>query len=189
MPHIAHPAIRNRGTFGGSCALADPAAELPACAIALGATFVVAGRKGERRVAARDFFRGLYATALKAGELLVAAEFPLPEPGYASAFGELARRHGDYAMVGVAVHGSTQGRKFLDMRVVFFGVGDRPQRAAQFERALDGRPAEAKSIEGALGKLDADLSPRADLHGSAATKRHLAKVLAGRVLKQLMEKP
>ena len=185
MPHIAHPAIRNRGTFGGSCALADPAAELPACALALGASFIVAGRKGERRVAAEDFFKGLYATALKSGELLVAAEFPLAKPGYASAFGELARRHGDYAMVGVAAHGSAQGKKFSDLRVVFFGVGDRPQRAAQFERALDGQPAAAKTIDAALQKLDADLSPRADLHGSAATKLHLAKVLAGRVLKTM----
>jgi len=185
MPHIAHPAIRNRGTFGGSCALADPAAELPACALALGASFIVAGRKGERRVAAEDFFKGLYATALKSGELLVAAEFPLAKPGYASAFGELARRHGDYAMVGVAAHGSSQGKKFSDMRVVFFGVGDRPQRAAQFERALDGQPAAAKTIDAALPKLDADLSPRADLHGSTATKLHLAKVLAGRVLKTM----
>ena len=182
MPHIAHPAIRNRGTFGGSCALADPAAELPACAIALGATFIVAGRKGERRVTAQDFFRGLYATALKAGELLVATEFPRAKPGYASAFGELARRHGDYAMVGVAAHGSTQGGKFSDMRVAFFGVGDRPARAAQFERALEGKPSAAATIEGALAKLDADLDPRADLHASAAMKRHLAKVLAGRVL-------
>src|SRR5258705_250215 len=167
MPHVAHPAIRNRGTFGGSCALADPAAELPACAIALGAILVVASQKGERRIAAGDFFKGLYATALKAGELLVAAEFPLPKPGYAFAFGELARRHGDYAMVGVAAHGSTQGGKFSDMRVVFFGIADRPQRAAQFERALDGRPAAAKTIASALVKLDADLSPRADFHGSA----------------------
>ena len=182
MPHIAHPAIRNRGTFGGSCALADPAAELPACAIALGATFIVAGRKGERRVTAQDFFRGLYATALKAGELLVATEFPRAKPGYASAFGELARRHGDYAMVGVAAHGSTLGGKFSDMRVAFFGVGDRPARAAQFERALECKPAAAATIEGALAKLDADLDPRADLHASAAMKRHLAKVLAGRVL-------
>ena len=185
MPHIAHPAIRNRGTFGGSCALGDPAAELPACAIALGATFIVAGMKGERRIPAQDFFKGLYATALKAGELLVAAEFPLPKPGYASAFGELARRHGDYAMVGVAAHGSTQGKKFLDMRVVFFGVADRPQRAAQLERALDSQPATAKAIAAALAGLDADLSPRADFHGSAATKLHLAKVLAGRVLRQM----
>src|SRR5438552_10990126 len=185
MPHIAHPAIRNRGTFGGSCALGDPAAELPACALALGATFIAAGKKGERRIAAQDFFKGLYATALKAGELLVAAEFPLPKPGYASAFGELARRHGDYAMVGVAAHGSTRGGKFADMRVVFFGVADRPQRAARLERALEGQPAGAKAIAAALAGLDADLAPRADLHGSAATKLHLAKVLAGRVLKQI----
>jgi aerobic carbon-monoxide dehydrogenase medium subunit len=185
MPHIAHPAIRNRGTFGGSCALADPAAELPSCALALGATFIAAGKKGERRIAAQDFFKGLYATALKAGELLIAAEFPLAKPGYASAFGELARRLGDYAMVGVAAHGSTLGKKFSDMHVVFFGVADRPQRAAQFERALDGQAAAAKAIDVALPKLDADLSPRADFHGSAATKLHLAKVLAGRVLRQM----
>ena len=185
MPHIAHPAIRNRGTFGGSCALADPAAELPACAIALGATFVVAGKKGERRIPAQDFFRGLYATALKTGEILVAAEFPRGKPGYASAFGELARRHGDYAMVGVAAHGSTQGGKFSDMRVAFFGVGDRPARAAQFERALEGKPAAAATIEGALARLDIDLDPRADLHASAAMKWHLSKVLVGRVLRQM----
>ena len=183
VPHIAHPAIRNRGTFGGSCALADPAAELPACAIALGATFVVAGKKGERRVAAEDFFKGLYATALKAGELLLAAEFPLPKPGYASAFGELARRHGDYAMVGVSAHGSKKGGKFSDMRIAFFGVGDKAQRAAGLEKALEGQ----SDVAGALAKLDGDLDPRADLHASAAMKLHLAKVLAGRVLRQLTE--
>jgi carbon-monoxide dehydrogenase medium subunit len=169
MPHIAHPAIRNRGTFGGSCALADPAAELPACALALGATFVLAGKKGERRVAAEDFFKGLYATALKSGELLVAAEFPLPKPGYASAFGELARRHGDYAMVGVAAHGSKK-----ELRVAFFGVGDRPKLV------------EAESVDSVLSKLDTEIEPRADLHASAAMKLHLAKVLAGRVLKELL---
>src|SRR5256885_17002543 len=86
MPHIAHPAIRNRGTFGGSCALGDPAAELPACALALGATFVVAASKGERRIAAEDFFEAPYATALKPGELLLAAAVPLPKAGYVSAF-------------------------------------------------------------------------------------------------------
>ena len=168
MPHVAHPAIRNRGTFGGSCALADPAAELPACALVLSATFLIAGKKGERRVAAEDFFKGLYATALKAGELLVAAEFPLPRPGCKSAFGELARRHGDYAMVGVAAHGSAKS-----VRAAFFGVGDRPV-------AL-----EAENVGGILSKLDTDLEPRGDLHASAAMKLHLAKVLAGRVLGEL----
>jgi len=167
MPHIAHPAIRNRGTFGGSCALGDPAAELPACALALGATFVVAGKKGERRVAAEDFFKGLYATALKPGELLVAAEFPPPKPGDTSAFGELARRHGDYAMVGVAAHRSRKS-----VRAAFFGVGDRPELL------------EGDTVEGVLSKVS-DLDPRADLHASAAMKLHLAKVLAGRVLGEL----
>src|SRR5437660_11593767 len=169
MPYVAHPAIRNRGTFGGSCALGDPAAELPACTLALGATFVVAGKKGERRIAAQDFFKGLYATALKPGELLVAAEFPLPKPGYASAFGELARRHGDYAMVGGAAPGSGKS-----VRAAFFGVGDRPEVF------------EADTVEGLLSKVETDLESRADLHASAATKLRLAKVLAGRVLKQLI---
>jgi aerobic carbon-monoxide dehydrogenase medium subunit len=181
MPHVAHPAIRNRGTFGGSCALADPAAELPACAIALAATFVIAGKKGERRVPAQDFFKGLYATALKAGELLVAAEFPLAKPDYASAFGELARRHGDYAVVGLAAHGCVREGKFSDLRAVFFGIDDRPMRSGNFERALEGQTAAA--VDGALDALD--LAPRADLYSSAATKLHLAKVLAGRVLKEL----
>jgi carbon-monoxide dehydrogenase medium subunit len=168
VPYIAHPAIRNRGTFGGSCALADPAAELPACALALGATFVVAGKKGERRVPAEDFFKGLYATALKAGELLVAAEFPLLKPGETCAFGELARRHGDYAMVGLAAQASKKG-----LRAAFFGVGDRPEII------------EAEGIEGVLSKIGTALDPRADLHASAETKLHLAKVLARRVLAQL----
>src|SRR5882672_8324599 len=168
MPHVAHPAIRNRGTFGGSCALADPAAELPACAIALAAIFVVASKKGERCIAAQDFFKGLYATALKAGELLVAAEFPLPKPGDACAFGELARRHGDYAMVGLAAQASKKG-----LRAVFFGVGDRPELI------------EAEAADAVISKVGTALDPRADLHASAETKLHLAKVLAGRVLAQL----
>jgi aerobic carbon-monoxide dehydrogenase medium subunit len=120
LPHIAHPAVRNRGTLGGSLALADPAAELPACCIALDATIVATSRKGERRIAARDFFRGVYETALAPGEILVAVEFPLPRPGARSAFAELSRRHGDYALAGVAAH--EDGER----RLVFFGVADRP---------------------------------------------------------------
>ncbi len=182
IAHVAHPAVRNRGTFGGSCALADPAAELPACALALGASFVVAGPGGERRVPAAEFFTGLYATALDPEELLLAAEFPLPAPGTVSAFGELARRHGDYAIVGVAAHALERGGALHDARIVFFGVEDKPVRAAKLERALEGRPADERTIAGALEELEADLAPRGDLHASAPTKRHLAQVLAGRVL-------
>lgn len=181
MPHVAHAAIRTRGTFGGSCALADPAAELPACALALGATFVVAGTRAERRVSAADFFRGLYATALAPGEILVAAEFPLPAAGYACAFGELARRRGDYAMVGIAAHGSVAGGRFTDLRIVFFGIAERPLRAGALERALEGRGPSA--IDAAAAALEVEA--RGDLQASAATKQHLARVLAGRVLKEL----
>src|SRR2546428_1307842 len=102
MPHVAHPAIRNRGTFGGSLAFADPAAELPACAVALGARLLLESARGRRAVEAKDFFRGLYSTALAADEILVAAEIPVAKPGARYEFAELARRKGDYALIGVA---------------------------------------------------------------------------------------
>ena len=102
MPHVAHVAVRNRGTFGGSIALADPAAEMPACALALGATFVVAERRRRREIAAADYFKGLYETARRPDELLVEALIPVQRPGFVSVFMELARRHGDFAIAGVA---------------------------------------------------------------------------------------
>ena len=98
VPHIGHPAIRNRGTLGGSLALADPAAELPACAVALGAVVELASRRGRRHVPAAEFFQGLYRTALAPGEIVAAAEFPVPGPGACAAFLELARRRGDFAL-------------------------------------------------------------------------------------------
>ena len=104
MRHVAHPAIRNRGTIGGNLAHADPASELPACMVALGATLVLRGQDGERRVSAGDFFTGLYETALAPGELLVAVEIPALNAGERTGFLELARRHGDYALAGLAAH-------------------------------------------------------------------------------------
>ncbi len=183
--HIAHPAIRNRGTFGGSCALADPAAELPACALALGAKLVLRGARGERRVAAGEFFRGLYETALEAGELLVAAEFPLPGPASASAFGELARRHGDYALVGLAAYAQRDGPALRDVRLAFFGVADRPVLAARAAAVLEGRRVDEATLARAVAALD--LEPRGDLHASAATRRRLAGVLLERVVKELAQ--
>ena len=167
---IAHPAIRNRGTLGGSLALADPAAEYPACAIALGATLVIHGKNGERRVAAADFFQGLFETDLKPHEILAAAEFPR---GGESSFQELARRHGDYASVGLAAH-----RRDSDLRLAFFGVGTKP--------VLGKHAAEAakRSITAAQEALARDLDPPADLYHSGATKLHLARVLLGRALAQ-----
>ncbi len=152
VPHVAHPAIRNRGTIGGSLALADPAAEYPACAVALQATLVLQSKSGQRKVAAEKFFQGLFQTDLKPGEVLVAAEFPAQKSTDRSAFLEFARRHGDYAIIGLAAHND---------RYVFFGVGAKPC-------LLKGKDE--------LGKLE----PSPDLYHSAATKRHLAGVLIER---------
>jgi aerobic carbon-monoxide dehydrogenase medium subunit len=184
MPQIAHPAIRNRGTFGGSCALADPAAELPACCVALGAEFRIAGAKGERSVPADKFFAGVYSTALAPGELLLGAQFPARQPGYVSRFLELTRRHGDYAMVGAATHGKLENGRLSDLRFVYFAVGDRPTRAIALARAVEGKPLDGATIDSAVAALGKDLDPPADLHASSALKRHLAGVIARRVLNE-----
>ncbi|MBM3539598.1 MAG: xanthine dehydrogenase family protein subunit M [Alphaproteobacteria bacterium] len=188
VTHIGHAAIRNRGTLGGSLAFADPAAELPACAVALGATLVVASRASQRRVGATDFFKGLYATDLRPGEVLTAAEFPLPPPGYRSRFAELARRHGDYAMVGLAAHGRVSGENLSDLRLVFFGVGTRPMAAAAAARVLESQPVTSAGLAGAAAALARDLDPPDDLNGSGTTKLHLAGVLLGRVVAALIAK-
>ena len=167
VPHIAHPAIRNRGTIGGSLALADPAAEYPACALALDATIVVAGKKGERRIKASDFFKGLFETDLKPGELLTAVEFKAQKKDERSAFLEIARRQGDYATIGLAAFASN-GTKHL----AYFGAGDRAVLAAN--------AAKAKDLDSAKAALANDLQPPADLYHSSATKLHLARVLLER---------
>jgi len=172
VPHIAHPAIRNRGTIGGSLALADPAAEYPACVLALDATLVATGRKGERRIKAADFFTGLFETALKDGELLTAIEFKAQKKDEKCAFLELARRHGDYAIVGLAAFASN-GTK----RLAYFGAADRA--------VLAPNAAKAKDLESAKAALDKDLQPPADLYHASQTKLHLAKVLLERAWTRL----
>jgi len=160
VPHVAHAAIRNRGTLGGSLALADPAAEYPACAVALEAVFVLKNKTAERRVKASAFFKGLFETDLKPGELLMAAEFPIATKSDRSVFLELARRHGDYAIVGLAAHND---------RFVFLGAGDRPVLFSF-----------RKNLEEAKQTLKKDLKPPSDLYNDSATKLHLAGVLLER---------
>ncbi len=184
--HVAHVAIRNVGTLGGSLALADPAAEYPACALALDATLVIGGAGGERRVAARDFFRALYSTALGPGELLLAAEFPLLEPGYRSAFVELARRHGDYAIVGVAAHARIDRGTVSDLRLAYLGVGATPVRAHRAAASIEGKAYGPQTVAATQAALGDDLDPSPDLYHSAATKLHLARALTGRALAALM---
>jgi carbon-monoxide dehydrogenase medium subunit len=184
MPHIAHAAIRNRGTFGGSIAFADPAAELPACAVALGARFELRSTGATRTVAADDFFHGLYDTELAPGEMLTAVEIPVIAPGYRSAFMELARRHGDYAMVGIAVHARLADGVIGDARLVYFAAGERPVVGRAAAAAIDGKAPSEATFEAAAAALDGDLDPPSDLNADPATRLHLARVLTRRALAQ-----
>jgi carbon-monoxide dehydrogenase medium subunit len=185
VPHIGHSAIRVRGTVGGSLALADPAAELPACAVALGATIRVAGRAGRRDIAAAEFFRGIYTTALLPGEIVIELAVPRAAAGWRWGFEELARRHGDFALAGLAAGARVEAGAVADARLVFFGVGTKPVRAHRAEQALSGRRAEPAALDAAARALDAELDPPADIHGSAALRRHLARVLLVRVVRRL----
>jgi carbon-monoxide dehydrogenase medium subunit len=185
MPHIAHQAIRNRGTFGGSIAFADPAAELPAVSRAVGADFILQGRNGTRTVAANDFFLGLFETAREPEEILVAAEIPAIPANEVTAFTELARRHGDYAIIGVAAQGSADGGSFSNMRLAFFGAGDRPILAQAANAALEGQSYSDATVAAAQEALGADLDPMDDLNGPPEMKMHLARVVTARVLAEL----
>jgi aerobic carbon-monoxide dehydrogenase medium subunit len=184
MPHIGHPAIRNRGTIGGSIAFADPAAELPACLLALDGAIDVAGPQGTRTIRADDFFKGLFETALAPRDVLTAIRVPAANANTRTGFAELARRHGDYAMVGVAACAQAGGGGLGDVRLAYFGVGATPMRARQAETALAGG-----DVDAAVTALNTDLNPPDDVQASGAAKRHLAGVLLRRVARELMEPP
>ena len=184
--HVAHPAIRNRGTIGGSLAHADPASELPACVIALDATIVVRGPRGERRIAAEDFFVGIYETALSADELLTAIEVPLQPAHSAHYFCEFARRHGDYAIVGLAAQAVVNNQRFADFRPVFFGVGDTAERV-EVPALLD-TEVTRETLHAALQALEQALDPPEDQQASRAMRLHLAKVLLARCVAGLLSR-
>jgi carbon-monoxide dehydrogenase medium subunit len=180
MPHIGHAAIRNRGTLGGSIAFADPAAELPACLMALDGEVEATGPKGKRTIKAADFFTGLFETALGPQEILTAIRLPAATKDTRVGFAELARRHGDYAIVGLAASARGDGKGLKDVRLSFFGAGDTPSRARKAETAL-----ESGDVDAAIAALD--LQPHDDVQATGAVKKHLAGVLLRRVAKQLME--
>jgi carbon-monoxide dehydrogenase medium subunit len=180
LPHIGHVAIRNRGTIGGSIAYADPAAELPACLLALGGEAVATGPSGKRTIHAADFFKGLFETALKPDEVLTALRVPAATGATRVGFAELARRHGDYAIIGLAGSARAEGKGLADVRLACFGVGATPVRAKKAEAALAGG-----NIDDAVAALDLD--PPDDLQATAKVKKHLAGVLLRRVAGQLLE--
>ncbi len=176
IPLIAHAAIRNRGTIGGNLAYADPASELPACLVALEATVIAAGPAGERRIPAEDFFVGVFETALKDDEIIVAVDVPRAAPGEVSAIDEVARRSGDYAMAGLCLRLLRDGSAIRSARVVGFGVGETPVLCRRASSALV-----SGGVEAAVAALGEDLDPAGDLQASPAMKRHLAKVLLRRL--------
>jgi len=186
MPHVGHRAIRTRGTVGGSVALADPAAELPACLVALGAIVRVTGRRSRRDILAQRFFRGIYTTDLAPGEIVTAVVVPPIAPGWRSRFDELARRHGDFALVGLAAHCRVEGGAIMEARLAFCGVGTTPVRASRAEAALSGRRPDPDVVAEAGRSLDADLDPPGDVHASPALRRHLARVLLSRTVAALI---
>jgi aerobic carbon-monoxide dehydrogenase medium subunit len=185
IAHVAHPAIRNRGTLGGSLAHADPASELPACMVALNATIVVSGQAGDRRVPAEDFFQGIYETDLSPQELLTAVELPVARKNSAHYFHEFARRHGDYAIAGLAAQAMVQGDAFDELRLVFFAVGDRPVLAKAANRLVK-TAITAEALSEASTALGQELAPEGDQQASAAMRRHLAKVLMARCVSALL---
>ncbi|HEY6702281.1 MAG TPA: xanthine dehydrogenase family protein subunit M [Pseudolabrys sp.] len=180
MPHIGHPAIRNRGSFGGSIAFADPAAELPACLLALGGEVEIASTKGKRKVKADAFFKGLFETAVRPHEIVTAIRIPVADKYTRVGFAELARRHGDYAIVGLAASARANGKGLADVRLAYFGVGDTPIRVKKAEAELT-----AGNIDAAVSALD--LEPHDDVQATAKVKKHLAGVLLRRVATQLLE--
>jgi aerobic carbon-monoxide dehydrogenase medium subunit len=190
MPHIAHPAIRNRGTIGGSLAHADPAAELPAVALALNARLMVSSTSGVREVPANEFFVGLFTTAVQPGELLTGIRIPPPPARSGFAFQEISRRHGDFALVGVAgaVQLDENGR-CADARIALLSVGDRPMLAGQASKVLVGQPPSAESVRAAAdAAATQDIDPSSDIHASARYRRQLANVLTRRVLERAFER-
>jgi carbon-monoxide dehydrogenase medium subunit len=181
-PHIAHRAIRNSGTWGGSIAYADPAAEWPTCFLALGGTVIAQGPQGERRIAADDFFTGLYSTALKPDELLIACEIPLAQTEHWFGFSELARRHGDYAIVGMAATARREGAVLRDLRIALLGLDATPLRARKTEALLEGLTLDAALVADAVACLRQEVDPLPDLTNAPDTKRHLIGVLLQRML-------
>ena len=182
MPHVAHVAVRNRGTIGGSVALADPAAEMPACILALSATLVVQSSSGKREIPAEDFFHGLYETARNDKELLTEIRVPFQKKENVSVFLELARRHRDFAIAGIAAYGKVSGKTVDNMRLVYFASEDKPTMGTKAISALNGKTWSDETKEVVKTALESDLDPMANLHGSAAMKLHLQKVLTGRAI-------
>jgi carbon-monoxide dehydrogenase medium subunit len=189
VPFIAHPQIRNRGTIGGSLAHADPAAELPAIAVALRARFRLRKAGGDRWVNASDFFGGLFTTSLEPDEILVEVAIPPLPVRTGWSFLEIARRHGDYAQVGVAALLTLDDSgRCGEARLVYLSAGDVPFEAREAAGLLAGQEISPQAITAAADKASNEIHPFSDIHATADFKRHLARVLTGRALRKAAER-
>jgi len=185
-PHIAHRAIRNLGTWGGSLAYGDPAAEWPACSLTLRATMIIHGPAGERRISAKDFFIDLYTTSLEPDEILVATEIPLADKNEVFYFHELARRHGDYAVAGLAALAQKQGDILTNCAFTFFSVGATPMMAIKAQDLVNGQKLSDELITKAVAEARNEIDAIADITNSAEAKQHLIGVLLERGLKHMI---
>jgi carbon-monoxide dehydrogenase medium subunit len=189
MPHIAHPQIRNRGTFGGSLAHADPAAELPVVLVALNGRVKLQRVGSERWVDGRTFFTTLFETACAGDEILTEIELPPLPPRTGTAFLEVARRHGDYALGGVAaVVSVAENGVCTAVRLVYLNAGDVPMVAEQAATMLVGEKVSEAVVTAVANAIQPEITPTSDIHATADYKRHLAKVLTGRALRRAIER-
>jgi carbon-monoxide dehydrogenase medium subunit len=186
--HVGHVAIRNRGTLGGSLAYADPAAELPACMVAHGATIVLGSAAGRRELRAADFFTGLMETALAPGELILEVRVPEQRPGQVSAFAELSRRHGDFALVGLAALATVAADRVTEANLVYIGCTDRARLATRVSETVVGWPLPPADGAALARAVEQDVTPMDTPGCKASTRLQLAKVLTGRVLRSLQER-
>jgi len=175
IEHVAHAAIRNRGTIGGNISLADPASELPACCVALDAEFTIANKTGQRLVRARDFFKELYETDLQTGDMLVAVAFPVATKNTVCGFREFVRRRGDFASTGLVINAELEKQRFISLSPVFFAVSNTPVLASNAAAQLLDKVINEDAINSALEVLSDELDIIGDIHTPSAMKLHLAK--------------
>jgi carbon-monoxide dehydrogenase medium subunit len=189
LRRVAHAAIRNRGTLGGSLALADPAAELPACAVCLGAEIEAVSQRGERVISASDFFQGLYATALEPDEMITRVAFPFLDADWHVGFDEVSRRSGDFAIAALALAVKIFDHRIIECRIAFAGVENRARRLPEVEMALTGSLIADLPVRGAASEILANvLEPLEEGQYPAAYRCHLARVLLNRLLARICER-
>ena len=187
MPNVAHTAIRSRGTFGGSLAFADPAAEIPAVTFALDGLINVCSKSRQRQIKAEDFFHGLYSTALEHGEIISSVLFPKNTYTH-FVFKELTRRQGDYATVGVAIAAEIQNHQLIKIRIVYFGVSDRPVKDNKLALELLNVPFDQENILKIVNCASDGMDISSDIYHDSQIKRHLLKVMVKRALLDLLGK-